>query len=233
MSAPNPGRFSIVVSVSRMHFSSSGGLFGKCGFRRTSCRIIVIICDRAVVCSRCSLLCSLFRDGSCAGPAPVISPHSSSLSIGLWVSWMFVLESWADIASRGWVSTNFVPDYRHHMWPRCCLLSAPITLLVVLWLLVRCACSSDLPPLLIALDRFVGVSCVLRALPVFSVVVRVPALWAARTRAVLERNRGAACFRGCCRAPPTPLGPCYLLGALWKAQEPTCTKKSSYRAVSF
>ena len=132
MSAPNPGRFSIVVSVSRMHFSSSGGLFGKCGFRRTSCRIIVIICDRAVVCSRCSLLCSLFRDGSCAVPAPVISPHSSSLSIGLWVSWMFVLESWADIAPRGWVSTNFMPDHRHHMWPRCCLLSMLITLLVVL-----------------------------------------------------------------------------------------------------
>ena len=34
----------------------------------------------------------------------------------------------------------------------------PLTLLVVLWLLVRCACSCDLPPLLVAFDRFVGVS---------------------------------------------------------------------------
>ena len=83
MSAPNPGRFSIVVSVSRMHFSSSGGLFGKCGFRRTSFLIIVIICDRAVVCWRCRLLCSLFCDCTCAVPDPVISPHSSSLSVGL------------------------------------------------------------------------------------------------------------------------------------------------------
>ena len=148
MSAPNPGRFSIVVSVSRMHFSSSGGVIGKCGFRRTSCRIIVIICD-------------------------------------------------------------------------------------VLCLFVRCACSSDLPPLLIALDRSVGVSCVLWALSVFSVVVRVSALGAGRTRAVLERNRHAACFCGCCGALPTPLGPCCLLGALWKAQEPTCTKKPSSRAVYF
>ena len=102
------------------------------GFRRSSCRIAVFICDRAVICCRCRSLCSLFCDCSCAVPASVILPHSSSLSIGLWVSWVFVLESRADVASRGWVSANFMPDHRHHMWPRCCLLSVPITLLVVL-----------------------------------------------------------------------------------------------------
>ena len=105
---------------------------------------------------------------------------------------------------------------------------------------MRCACSSDLPPLLIALDRFVGVSCVLRALPVFSVVVRVPALWAARTRAVLERNRGAACFRGCCGAPP-PRQPPYVLVICWalcgqhknqRAQKNLVLVRFLYRFVS-
>ena len=32
MSAPNPGRFLIVVSVSWMHFSSSGGVLGNVNF---------------------------------------------------------------------------------------------------------------------------------------------------------------------------------------------------------
>ena len=32
MSAPNPGRFFIVVSVSRMHFSSCGGVLGNVDF---------------------------------------------------------------------------------------------------------------------------------------------------------------------------------------------------------
>jgi hypothetical protein len=46
------------------------------GFRRTSYRIVVFICDRAVVCCRCRSLCSLFCGCSCAVPAPVIPPHS-------------------------------------------------------------------------------------------------------------------------------------------------------------
>ena len=47
----------------------------------------------------------------------------------------------------------------------------------------------------------------------------------ARTRAVLERNGPAACFRGCCGAPSAPSGPCYLRGALWSAQEPHVYQK--------
>ena len=39
------------------------------GFRRISCRIIVIICGRAIACCRCRSLCSLFCDCSCAVPA--------------------------------------------------------------------------------------------------------------------------------------------------------------------
>ena len=45
------------------------------GFRRTSYRIVVFICDRAVVCCRCRSLCSLFCGCSCALPAPVNSPQ--------------------------------------------------------------------------------------------------------------------------------------------------------------
>ena len=79
----------VLWSIFDRRFGVSGAFlffwwrFGKCGFRRTSCRIIAIICDRAVVCWRCRLLCSLFCDCTCAVPDPVISPHSSSLSVGL------------------------------------------------------------------------------------------------------------------------------------------------------
>ena len=72
--------------------------------RRTSCRIIVIICDRAVVCCRRRSLCSLFFYCSCVVPTPGIPPRFSSRSIGLWVFLVFILESRADVASRGWIS---------------------------------------------------------------------------------------------------------------------------------
>ena len=49
----------------------------------------------------------------------------------------------------------------------------------------------------------------------------------ARTRAVLEQNGPAACFRGCCGAPSAPSGPCYLRGALWSAQEPHVYQKKT------
>ena len=39
----------------------------------------------------------------------------SSRSIGLWDFRVFILESRTDVASRDSTSTNFVPDYRHHM----------------------------------------------------------------------------------------------------------------------
>jgi len=70
-------------------------------FRRTSCRVIVI-CARAAVCCRCWSLGSLLCDCSCGVPAFVISPHSSLLSVGLWVRRLFIFESpLADVASRG------------------------------------------------------------------------------------------------------------------------------------
>ena len=63
------------------------------GFRRTSC-LIVIICARAAGCCRCCVVpFVVFCDCSCAVPFCAISPHSSSLSIGLWVFRLFILES--------------------------------------------------------------------------------------------------------------------------------------------
>ena len=124
------------------------------GFRRASCPIIAIICDRAVVCCRCRSLCSLFCGCSCAVPAPATSPYCLSRSIG------------------SWVYRVFSGLCRSSRWSGC--------------------------------RRF--------GLP-------------ARTRAVLERNGPAACFRGCCGAPSAPSGPCYLRGALWSAQEPHVYQK--------
>ena len=113
------------------------------GFRRTLC-LIVIICARAAgSCLCCVDPFVVFCDCSCAVPFCAISPHSSSLSIGLWVFQLFIFESRTDVASRGWISTNSVPGYCH-MCSRCCLLSVLVTLFVVMRSLVRCASSSDL-----------------------------------------------------------------------------------------
>ena len=49
--------------------------------RGFSCRVVVV-CARAAVCYRFRSLC-LFYECSCAVPAPVTSPHSTSLSVGL------------------------------------------------------------------------------------------------------------------------------------------------------
>ena len=129
------------------------------GFRRTSC-LIVVICARAAGCCRCCVvLFVVFCDCSCGVPFCAISPHSASLSIGLWVFRLSILESKTDVASRGSISTNFVPGYCH-MCSRCCLLSVLVTRFVVMRLLVCCACFCDLSSLLIAFGRFVGASTV-------------------------------------------------------------------------
>ena len=92
------------------------------GFRGTSC-LIVVICARAAGCCRCCVvLFVVFCGCSCAAPVCAIPPHSSSLSVGLWVFQLFILESWADVTSRGWISRNFVPGCCH-MCSRCWLLS--------------------------------------------------------------------------------------------------------------
>ena len=127
--------------------------------RRTSCRIIVIICDRAVVCCRRRSLCSLFFYCSCVVPTPGIPPRFSSRSIGLWVFLVFILESRADVASRGWISRAAG------------LSSCVLARLVVVGAESRCTLLCDRscavpapvtppppPPLLIAFGRFVGVS---------------------------------------------------------------------------
>ena len=77
--------FDRFVDVSGVRLGSWGlGRMSRrgAGFRQISCRIIVIICGRAVVYCRCRSLCSLFCDCSCAVPAPAISLHSLLRSIG-------------------------------------------------------------------------------------------------------------------------------------------------------
>ena len=53
------------------------------GFRRTSCQIVVICARAAGYCRCCVVMFVVFCDYSCAVPFCAISPHSSSLSIGL------------------------------------------------------------------------------------------------------------------------------------------------------
>ena len=132
---------------------------GRARVRRGS--RMVVICARAAGCCRCCVvLFVVFCGCSCAAPYCAMPSHSSSLSIGLWVFRLFILESKTDVTSPGWISTNFVPDC-YHMCSRCWLLSVLRSSgRVFLWLFVRCACLCDLPPLLIAFDWVVGVSAV-------------------------------------------------------------------------
>ena len=94
---------------------------GRARVRRGS--RMVVICARAAGCCRCCVvLFVVFCGCSCAAPYCAMPPHSSSLSIGLWVFRLFILESKTDVTSPGWISTNFVPDC-YHMCSRCWLLS--------------------------------------------------------------------------------------------------------------
>ena len=126
------------------------------GFWRTSFRIVVFICNRAVVCCRCRSAFSLFCDCSCAVPARVISPHSPSRSIGLWVCRVFVLESWRMSRCGGFRRTSYrIVVFIYDRAVVCCRCRSLCS--------VFCGCSCAVPapvnsPQPIAFARFVGVS---------------------------------------------------------------------------
>jgi hypothetical protein len=61
--------------------------------RGFSCRVVVIFA-RAAVCYRFRSLCLIY-ECSCAVPAPVTSPHSTSLSVGLGVCRVFANSRWS------------------------------------------------------------------------------------------------------------------------------------------
>ena len=113
MSAPNPGRCSIVVSVSRVLFSSSGGAlvarFGKMWSLETE--------DAHRVCPRLfvvAVACRCLSQLSCNLPVPMNAPDPGRFSIVVSVSRVhlsLLLVAFGEM----WISTNFVPDYRHHM----------------------------------------------------------------------------------------------------------------------
>ena len=113
MSAPNPGRCSIVVSVSRVLFSSSGGAlvarFGEIWSLETedACRV----CPRLFV---VAVACCCLLQLSCNLPVPMSAPNPGRFSIVVSVSRVhlsLLLVAFGEM----WISANFVPDYRHHM----------------------------------------------------------------------------------------------------------------------
>ena len=92
MSAPNPGRCSIVVSVPRMLFSSSGGVlearFGKIWSLETegACRV----CPRLFV---VAVACCCLSQLSCNLPVSMIAPNPGRFSIVVSVSRMYLSSS--------------------------------------------------------------------------------------------------------------------------------------------
>ena len=75
-----------------------------------------------------SVRCFVIARALCLLLLPPPAPHRVRLVCGCFGCGV---SDGCRVAGLGF-KANFVPDYRHHMWPRCCLLSAPITLLVVL-----------------------------------------------------------------------------------------------------
>ena len=111
---PNPGRFSIVVCVSRVLFSSSGGalvarsgkiwsLDGRC-LPSLPTRLFVV----AVAC-----FCSDLSISSRNLPVPMSAPNPGRFRSSfrcLECVPLLLVAFW-----EMWISANFVPDYRHHM----------------------------------------------------------------------------------------------------------------------